>query len=240
MDKVLSIDGWKEIPDFECLGLFDAVTAPVCAWEHRRAPDVTRKQAYEEARFRDLRSADKAGFEAGRVYKELGLDAYVIGGESRWAGVDGQPVVKDPYENMAAFVTAFRVSAPTDAKLIYKGIAYSRSSRSTGYRKLHDTTLMSQFDHVCVPNLGIDPAAIREWYKARTLRYRLVTDCYPEFGVGRIDRNGDLWGDWQTSRRLILDTNPSAVSFSFMRGSRLQMRVGHPYHPPLTQCVKEI
>lgn len=240
MDKILAVHRWKDLPDYECLEGFDAVTAPLKLWRSRFAPDVAQRQVYDEARFRTEREAEKAGLVAGTLYRELGLSAWNVGAWSCWAGVDDQRLTKDPYGCMQVFVDSFRVAAPSSAQLVYKGISSPRSSVATGYRRLHDAALMAQFDAVCTRSIGTRPELIESGFAVRTFKYRHVTECYPELGVGWIDKRGDCWGSWVMSYGLLLDTKPSRVSFLLAKGARLQMRVGHPYHPPLTQCVKEL
>lgn len=239
MRKILSVTAWRDLPDYDCLDLFEGVTAPIVQWWRKDAPEHGWREGYGIAEFRTERDAERAGVAAGFACLETGLNSWCVGAWQRWAGIEGRVIVPDPYTNMQVFVDAFRVAAPSGVTLSYKGIAAPHTGMSTGYRKLHDAALIAQFDRMYVTNFGTDPEKVYDAFHARTFRYDKWTECVPEFGVGRIDRKGDLWGDWRTTCRLLLDTKPSTVSFSFTKGARLQMRVGHPYHPPLVQCVKE-
>lgn len=225
------------------LGVFDAISC-----KFRRYPGTLidqagcERHAWEYLIFKDEKEAAKEGYRLGKLCYKHRIKVFWADGEDGWAGTGRFPRYPKPYRNMLAFIKAFRLAAPSYTKLAYNGYSWNRTSKATGARRLHDALMMRLFDIWAPMNYGTSSDTVEKHWNRKCFKYRTLQRLrvVPMIGVGRIDKSGHTWGDWDTHLHLLLSTPVDGVNFYFGNGARNQMFKGNARHKALIEAVPEL
>lgn len=197
----------------------------------------------------NARTVDEAVLEArcaAQICNALGLEVWFVNCEKTWAGVEGAAPTKDPYGALDAYVSTFYEECRT-CHLVYNGFSWDRNSKKYGSQKLHDETLIRRFYGWSPMLYGTNQALVQRNWNTRLFRYPGMR-LFAMPGCGRIDKEGNVWGTWQSDPRtgvygtkdLLLNTRPDWVCWFFGNGAKDQLLTGHKKHPPLTTCIDEL
>lgn len=237
MKIVLTVNRFEEIPVEGRLFVtaFDAISMKFTEWaalKHKKhALLVKEKHAWEWASFRTKASAQLEGIRLGKLCSSYDIDVFYINAEAEWAGVDRFKHYGDPYLNMEVFIKYFRMYAPSKTKLAYNGFSWSKNSDG---RKLHDRELIKQFDY-WVPMCY---AGIAKHWRTKVDKYDIPR--MPMIGVGRIDKEGVVWGNWKETLEMIPKYPIEGICFYFGNGAKPHFMQGHSLHPSVIDCVAQL
>ena len=201
------------------------------------------RHAWEYLVFSNEDEARAAGTKMGQRCFKYEIQCFWANAEAGVAGTGTYPRYANPYKNLLAFIRAFRAAAPTYTKLAYNGFSWSRTSQETGARVLHDAIMIKLFDIWSPMNYGTDPRSIEHFWSTKCFKYLKPcprTPVIPTVGVGRVDKSGAVWGDWEDLRTLLLTTPVDGVNFFFGNGAKAQMLEGNPRHAPLVQAAVQL
>lgn len=213
--------GWEKDAD-----AFAAISARLDALP--ATPLATQGWAWVRAR--DVHEASKEGRAHGLACAKYGLTRWYANAEAEWAGVERFPRTPAPYAALRAYALAWRIYAPPECELAYNGFSWNRTSDG---RRLHDRVLMGAFD-VWSPMCY---AAVERTAVDKIRKYPDLRPC-PMFGVGRIDKNNQVWGRWEETRAVLDATGVDEFAWFFGNGARAQFYEGHRDHPPLVRIAR--
>lgn len=202
-----------------------------------------QRHAWEYLVFKNEAEAISVGTRMGQLCYKYEIHTFWANCEDGTAGTGKYPRYSSPYANMMAFISAFRASAPTYTKLAYNGYSWSRTSKKTGARLLHDATMMRLFDIWSPMNYATSPGTLKACWNEKCFKYAALkphTAVIPTIGVGRVDDSGATWGDWDPTLFLLETTPVDGVNFFFGNGAKPQMLVGNPRHKALVKAVPEL
>lgn len=245
MRTVLTLIKISELPKntpTDPLGYFDAVSLKLASWTGafgRRLDRLNIERQGWDWIDPEGTTPEILGKRHGLSCRKWKLRTFYANCEIDWSNSPA------PYNFLVRYVKAFRAYAPSDTKLAYNGFSWDTNSR---HLKLHDKVLMKMFDIWAPMNYGTSRAAIAEHWAAKVYKYSMLDhlEIYPMVGVGRIDKDGKVWGFWSDGsdgpglRTLLLNSNIDGVCFFFGNGAKEQLLVGNMYHPALVRVADEI
>lgn len=245
MQIVLTLVKIEELPtgQKDPCSYFDAVSLRADAWTSAfgRRLDLlgVERQAWQWINWKNLAGgAAELGKKHGIFCTKNSIALFYANAELDYS------TAPNPYVGMLAYVNAFRAYAPTTTKLAYNGFSWARSSDG---KLLHDEALIKKFDVWCPMNYGTSRSVIEKYWDEKNYKYlKTGTAIYPMVGVGRIDKDGDVWGFWSDSAnhkglKSLLRSSPlSGLCFYFGNGAKGHMFSGHAQHPALVDVIEEI
>lgn len=235
MRTTLTIISTKELPSFskekkDPLGFFDEVSIKpqfvTTAFKERLDRLGVDLALWEWINFTRPGGPAGEGKRLALACIEHGAKRFYANAERDWA--EGP----SPYVGMLAFIQAFRAFAP-DVELFYNGFSWSATSKGV---KLHDAALIDQFDGWCPMNYGTDRRTIEKHWVSKNFKYPSVRQIVPMVGVGRVDKDGRIWGFWQDRHGVsglysLLQKYPvDGVNFYFGNGARPRLLGEHSEH----------
>lgn len=231
---VLTVNKFSEIPVEGHVHLlqFDAVSMKFAEWKKLgnkiHGLFIKERHAWEWATFKNENNAAIEGTRLGKACAVYNIDTFYINAEAEWAGVAPFVHNGNPYKNMEIFITHFRRHAPKTTKLAYNGFSWAKNSDG---RLLHDKELMKKFD-IWVPMLY---SAIRELGGRKITKYDMPR--MPMFGVGRIDKDGKVWGHWEETMELLKKYHVDGICLYFGNGARPHFLTGHSLYPSVVESI---
>lgn len=255
MKKVLTVIDYRELPaGWEADFPFDALSIKPTVrlvkdgkigWVDQIGP-VSKllpkdKQLYlwEWAGFKTPEEATEFGKHIGQLCMAHEIPRFYLDGEIEMYGSGKYKGVVNPYHNLIEFLTSFYLWAPENIELVWNGFSWDRNE--FGQKVYDDQLLKLSFDMNCIMCYGVKREDILETTRAKFKKRREGPPISPMFGVGRIDKDdGDIWGFWDTHKKLLEELAPSEVHWFFGNGCKSQYFVGHKDHPALVKCAREL
>lgn len=193
---------------------------------------------WEWASFTTPEEARGFGKRMGDLCTAHTIPRFYLNAEAEMYGTGGYKRVENPYGNLIEFLTAFYLNAPEDIELVWNGYSWNRTD--TGLKVFDDKLLKSAFDLNCIMCYGVKREDILSSVRKKFAQRRAGPPITPMFGVGRVDKDGDVWGYWDVHKQLLEEFKPPEVHWFFGNGCKSQYEIGHKDHPALVQCAKEL
>jgi len=242
---------FKADPRIEYLKYFSAVNVKFAAYDRGFGKVIDdagcERHAWEYLEMSTPDEAERLARSIGARCTKHRIKVFNVNSEAGWSGTDPYVYVRggakyaNPYETMKTFLRTLRLCAPTGMKIWYNGWSWQFTSDG---RKLHDATLMEQFDAWSPMVYATSPIKLDENWMGRVYKYvkRIPSQpVIPMVGVGRVADNGAVWGFWIKQRELLTQrAGVGGVSFFFGNGAKPQMLQGHSKHPALISCVRDL
>lgn len=178
---------------------------------------------------------------ASKLCRDHELDLYAADLEIGWSGSkDRGTKYPDPYGNSIAFAKEFKQG--TQAKLAANVFTWKTNSWG---QKLHDADSMEHFDMWMPMQHGTSRDAIEKHWMRKNYVYPGMVIA-PQIGVGRVDKNGKVWGFWHTRgqvegyRDLLYRTRPQWVGFYLGYGGGERLIKDSKHYPSVASCVDEL
>jgi hypothetical protein len=231
-------------PSHDYLKAFDYVNVKLGAYSRGFGKTIDAMGAdrhlWEYLVFNSVAKAEAEGKKWGQMCHRHQIKVFHANMEAGVSGTDPYPKYPNPYEAILTFVRAFRAHAPSFTKLWYNGWTWAATSDR---RKLHDSSLMKQFDGWNPQIHGTAPSNILDTWDVKAFKYKKTVPelpSIPMIGVGRVDSEGKRWGFWAAYKKKILDTEIDGVDFYFGNGAKHRMLQTLPHFPALVECVDEL
>lgn len=241
---VLTLISTRELPKHvdkaQALKVFDAISHKPAGYPGKLIDAAgAERWGWEWAPFRTVKEAAVFARRMAEFCVKQRIRVFNLNCESEWAGTEPFHHRHDPSASLREFVRVFRLYAPSDCLLAYNGFSWSRTSDG---RTLHTPQIAALFDIWSPMNYTTTVTGLaKHWarkcylYKRSTPRLRVL----PMVGVGRVAKDGKIWGFWDALYSLFADecANIEGLNFFFGNGARDQLLKGHPAHPALRVCV---
>lgn len=227
--------GWNKDFPFSALSVKPNQAALAKTYLDRMNPRP-KLHLWEWAPFKDETSAKAWGRKMALACATFGATRFYVNCEAEWSGVEGFPRTDNPYANLFECMVSFYLHCPEGCELVYNGFSWARTSDG---RKLHDADLIRGFYAWCPMIYGTSPRAVVQGFATKLDKYKGVKRI-PMIGVGRIDKDGAVWGHWPETLAAIRRHKPDEVAFFFGNGAKPRYFESHPYHPSLVACAKEL
>jgi hypothetical protein len=254
---VLTIVSEKELPTlggdspYGYLKAFTAINAKLGVYSRGFGKVIDQigaeRHLWEYLTYNSVAKAKAAGAHWGKMCELHQIKVFHANQEAGTSGTVPYAKYPNPYECNQAFMDAFIAAAPTYTEIWYNGWSWAATSDG---RKLHDTALIKQYDAWNPMNHGTSRSTIATYWGPdkrpaynKCFRYRgTIPDLkvIPQIGVGRIDKEGKVWGFWDTYKKLLLTTPVDGVDFYFGNGAMPRMLNDHAQFHALVHCAEDL